>query len=166
MELHGGKPMGLFVQCIFDLHYFYGSLSVPQTCAGTAGDELFLAAARYHQRCDSGKPRHAVYRAGFAELKRWCQGRDEVSVERYHDPRCGSSCGIIGIFCMGLDQRTEISGENPLVSECAVDCSGNCTLYGSNESGACKACAFQLFRQHRICLSGLRLSVLSGSHLV
>ena len=105
-------------------------------------------------------------RAGFAELKRWCQGRDEVSVERYHDPRCGSSCGIIGIFCMGLDQRTEISGENPLVSECAVDCSGNCTLYGSNESGACKACAFQLFRQHRICLPGLRLSVLSGSHPV
>lgn len=48
MELHGGKPMGLFVQCIFDLHYFYGSLSVPQTCAGTAGDELFLAAARHH----------------------------------------------------------------------------------------------------------------------
>ena len=78
----------------------------------------------------------------------------------------GSSCGIIGIFCMGLDQRTEISGENPLVSECAVDCSGNCTLYGSNESGACKACAFQLFRQHRICLPGLRLSVLSGSHPV
>lgn len=90
--------MGLFVQCIFDLHYFYGSLSVPQACAGTAGDELFLAAARYHQRCDSGEPRHTVYRAGFAELKRWCQGRDEVSVERYHDSRCGSSCGIIGIF--------------------------------------------------------------------
>ena len=62
-----------------------------------------------------------------------------------------AACGIIGIFCMGLDQRTEISGENPLVSECAVDCSGNCTLYGSNKSGACKACAFQLFRQHRIC---------------
>lgn len=77
-----------------------------------------------------------------------------------------AACGIIGIFCMGLDQRTEISGENPLVSECAVNCSGNCTLYGSNESGACKACAFQLFRQHRICLPGLRLSVLSGSHPV
>ena len=73
---------------------------------------------------------------------------------------------LLALFCMGLDQRTEISGENPLVSECAVDCSGNCTLYGSNKSGACKACAFQLFRQHRICLPGLRLSVLSGSHPV
>ena len=60
----------------------------------------------------------------------------------------------------------KFSGENPLVSECAVDCSGNCTLYGSNKSGACQACAFQLFRQHRICLPGLRLSVLSGSHPV
>ena len=59
-----------------------------------------------------------------------------------------------------------ISGENPLVSEFAGVCSCNCTLYGSNESGACKACAFQLFRQHRICLPGLRLSVLSGSHPV
>ena len=38
------------------------------------------------------------------------KGRDEVSVERYHDPRRSSPCGIIGIFCMGLDQRTEISG--------------------------------------------------------
>lgn len=73
---------------------------------------------------------------------------------------------LLAFFCMGLDQRTEISGENPLVSECAADCSGDCTLYGSNESGACKACAFQLFRQHRICLPGLRLSVLSGSHPV
>ena len=49
-----------------------------------------------------------------------------------------AACGIIGIFCMGLDQRTEISGENPLVSECAVDCSGNCTLYGSNNLALAK----------------------------
>ena len=76
------------------------------------------------------------------------------------------SKGTMILVVAALDQRTEISGENPLVFECAVDCSGNCTLYGSNESGACKACAFQLFRQHRICLPGLRLSVLSGSHPV
>lgn len=39
---------------------------------------------------------------------------------------------------MGLDQRTEISGENPLVSECAVDCSGNCTLYGATNLALAK----------------------------
>ena len=42
------SPWVFLYNAFLILHYFYGSLSVPQTCAGTAGDELFLAAARHH----------------------------------------------------------------------------------------------------------------------
>lgn len=125
---------------VFCTMHFDFYLEHLQTCAGTAGDELFLAAARYHQRCDSGEPRHTVYRAGFAELKRWCQGRDEVSVERYHDPRCGSSCGIIGILYGSGSKGPKFQGKIrwylnvPLIALVIVN------FTGSNESGACKAC--------------------------
>ena len=33
---------------LYNAFLIFTSLSVPQTCAGTAGDELFLAAARHH----------------------------------------------------------------------------------------------------------------------
>ena len=33
------------------------------------------------------------------------KGRDEVSVERYHDPRRSSPCGIIGYFLYGSGSK-------------------------------------------------------------
>ena len=92
-----------------------------------------------------GEPRHAVYRTGLAEFKPFDMSRDEVSVERYHDLVVAALVALLA-FLYGSGSGPKFR-ENPLVSECAVDCSGNCTL--GRSSGACKR-VLSIFRQHRV----------------